>query len=204
MNDSIFMADRRTALLFLLVPLLVVGLTSPQGIGSNNDAQAKVEYTNIECGENECCGSPAPSLGCPMPPAGYRLRVPGIPSGASCRGACGVDCTPVSCTTDVPNYVLCVSNGASHRNCHYPVTECGSHICCRRHDQCYDNCAAFLPPDEVENCKRGCDNQCLVDPDCAPQLLNCPLWAIGEGPQPDRLRYVSSPVVGGLFPGPCP
>ncbi len=199
------MVQNRPIPFFLIASLVVAGFVSLLVHRPSNDAQAKakVEFSSPECGENECCGSPASAPPtepqCPSPPPGYRLRNPGIPSGALCRGACGVDCNPNACAA-VPNFVLCVGNATSHRNCHYPVTECGSHPACRTHDQCYDNCVAFLPPAEVANCQRGCDLQCLDEwPD-----LDCAAWALGNGPQPDRLRYTSPPVVGGLFPGPCP
>lgn len=164
-----------------------------------NSAQAKVELSPIECGENECCAGSTDPV-CPPAPSGYLLRDPHIPSGSLCRGACGVDCDYTdACTEDIVGITRCFGNATSHRWCTYSVTECGSHQACRTHDQCFDNCVAFLPPAEVANCQNGCNIQCIEDWND----LDCAAWATGHGPQPDRIRYVGPPSVGDLYDGPC-
>lgn len=166
-------------------------------------AVRRQELAPIECGENQCCGgisTPPSEPQCPPAPSGYLVRNPGIPSGSLCRGACGIDCDYTdACTDDIIGITRCFGNATSHRWCTYSVTECGSHQACRTHDQCFDNCVAFLPPSEVANCQNGCNIQCIEDWND----LDCAAWATGHGPQPDRLKYTFPPIVGDLYDGPC-
>lgn len=194
-----------------LVGVLFVVPGSPPAAGKVE----KVEYAPEEFGEKVCGGSTAGVPRCPSPPAGFQLKNPGIPSLARCRGACGPDCNPLDCAPGdnvclratacrVPNpasHVLCVENAdrTQHRRCTYAVTECGSHPACVRHDQCFDNCVAFRPPAEVAECQNGCNVECVENWGA----VSCAQWAIGQGDQPNTLRYTDPPIEGAVQNGPC-
>ncbi len=129
-----------------------------------------------------CYGAQLPNP-CPLPPAGYQLRDPGINSGSLCRGACGADCHPSACRPH-PDLVLTVGDLTTGvTTCTYKVVACGSHPGCVAHDNCYDGCAGRT----FEGlCKRNCDLQCKLDYNDA----DCIAWANGNGPQPNVIKFV--------------
>ncbi|MCX6669511.1 MAG: hypothetical protein NTV25_06875 [Methanothrix sp.] len=138
---------------------------------------------------------PIGTLGAPM------LRNPQIPSGSLCRGACGSDC-PGSCTPR-PDMTICIpdSTGKCYFNCTYTgVTECGSHLACREHDDCYDQCATEEGETDILGpCHGRCDDNCTRDYG----YLSCGRWALGYGPYDRMLTFSNPPTLTGPFPGPC-
>jgi len=153
--------------------------------------------------------APTPRACSPVPPpcpaiSGTELRNPGIASGSLCRGACGPDC-PSSCTTQRDRNA-CVSDGEGcFYVCSYSIQQCGTASGCRKHDACYDSCAA-----KGENsmcylggfCHCSCDLGCVADTGLA-GLVNCPLWAFGYGPTDSVITYSSPIAQSGPFQS-CP
>lgn len=165
---------------------------------------------------DQCPGTPAgvavDDKGCPICPicpiggSAPLLRNPGILSGSLCRGACGSDCS--TCTAQ-PNRTICVpdATGNFYYNCTYGgVVSCPTHLCCRKHDDCFDDAVAIYGEiDEVKGSRHAkCNADCLS---CVPDggWINCSKWLLGEGPlDPVRLNFSDPPILTGPFPGPCP
>ena len=171
-------------------------------VHAQKDRQIRVEPPGEGREGGEDRGSlPGPCPSVPPGPPDYKLRDPGIPSGSLCRGACGADCDPDACTQQ-NLLVLCIPSprGDKHRDCAYEVWKCGSHPCCVTHDLCFDACAS-LPVDEQDNCRDGCNVQCIEDEDCG--AINCGRWALGWDPYTGYLWFTKLKFVF-VKAGPCP
>ena len=95
-----------------------------------------------------------------------------------CRGACGMDC-PSSCEQD--EEFQCAGAGALIRVQTY---SCGTHLGCRQHDDCLDNCSqqhgegydcqAECHAEAVEDAHLGARHQPLQAQDAPPSLEALP------------------------------
>ncbi len=151
------------------------------------------------CGGGRSGGSVQPPAvpDCPLPPPGFKMEDPEILSGATCRGACGTNCTSPSCVGSSVNYEYCIGTSSAHRWCSYPYLMCGSHPFCVKHDNCYDHCVV-----RDETCYAACNAECAIDYPTRPDW--CASWLMGGGPYTDTLKYVNFAVVGEVQSGPCP
>ncbi len=128
------------------------------------------------------------ALACPDPPPGYQQVDPHIPSGATCRGACGGGC-PRTCE----DFTLCVDDESSSGHCDYTGKRCGTHQGCREHDDCYDACGPRGVLDlGVWRCRRACDLGCIR----RYGLAQCRSWMTGAGPYDGELSFTDPPVAG--------
>jgi hypothetical protein len=99
-----------------------------------------------------------------------------------CRGACGMDC-PSSCEQD--EEFQCAGAGALIRVQTY---SCGTHLGCRQHDDCLDNCSQ--QHGEGYDCQAECHAEAVEDWG----LENSTSWATGGGPfdgDPITFEYTS-------------
>ncbi len=98
--------------------------------------------------------------------------------GASCRGACGADCSSPSCMP---------GSGCD-------VT-CATHPFCQWHDACYDGCNGAFGCLSINDwaCKRGCDAECPIEYD----LTTCLEWAVGLGPSTGVMTFNECDPCGG-------
>ncbi|MGH6612692.1 DUF4157 domain-containing protein [Sphingomonas sp.] len=140
------------------------------------------------------------------PLSGIYVRNPGIASGASCRGTCGVDCPPEP-TCDAPyDRTVCEDVGDRHVwHVYRGYATCGTARGCRDHDACYDFAAmepiwgfgGYL----IGPMYRACDLEAM----CGYTFKQAVTWAMGGGPfDEDRMAYADQhDVLPGCL-GPCP
>ena len=165
--------------------LAVDGIVGPDTMGA-------LDAIFSESGQAPVCG-PAPRA--PEGGTAPLLTNPNIISRGLCRGACGMDC-PTNCTAS-PDEILCLPDSSG--TCHYTYTyqsvqQCGSHVGCRIHDNCYDICGA----DIYDSCHRSCDLDCFRI-----YGFQCDQWRRGNGPYDTLIRYSNAPIISAPISGPC-
>ncbi len=172
-----------------------------------------------------------PPITCPFAPTlpPNQIPQPGVPpfpqrqnpnaaSRGLCRGACGPDC-PDSCVAVNP-ITYCHYDAASgcHAQCVYTnVISCYTHVGCRVHDDCYDQCAITAGEMDLCGCPSRaclfgsiCDNPCHCgcDVDCGNAFgcATCAEWALGRrsAPTDGELFFTDTVAVGAASPGLCP
>ncbi len=180
-----------------------VGLENATGgyPGSEHDKNYRAVALNIQAAPPPCVPPRAPAPGSwhgtvRIP----ELTDPHIHSTSTCRGACGPDCPPTC--THAPDVVVCLPDAT--RSCHYTFTyhdvqECGSHLGCRIHDDCYDACAC-VGDCYTDPCHRNCDLQCFA----VYGTTQCNEWRKGNGPFDSHIQYSMPPEISAAIPGPCP
>lgn len=144
-----------------------------------------------------------PRLGGPRPDV--MARDPGLPSGAKCRGACGIDCPENNC--DAPaDLVICQNVGDRHEwHTYHGYATCGVAQGCLDHDACYD-AAAEMPVWGFGGVMFGpmyrvCDLEAL----CGYSFQQAVTWATGGGPYSGgRMAYADARTVRQGCLGPCP
>jgi outer membrane protein assembly factor BamB len=121
------------------------------------------------------------------------LQDPGIPSGSTCRGACGGGC-PDTCTdrNDINLLVKDPEDQAGYYLVTYEgVIICGTHAGCRWHDWCFDRCVEVYGETDVVSgrCHTVCNARAEYYGTIATSGINGPLsvltawnWKEGGGP----------------------
>jgi len=117
----------------------------------------------------------------------FLRKDPSVGSGSTCRGACGSGC-PDTCQAR-PDIIRCLPD-PNDENAHVfvrysDVIECGTHVGCRMHDDCFDECYDKYGEESViAPCHDACSAAIAVS--FGPQSA---AWAFGYGPYDGYYLY---------------
>ncbi len=130
----------------------------------------------------------------------FLRKDPSVGSGSTCRGACGSGC-PDTCQ-DRPDMTRCLPD-PNDENAHIfvrytDVIECGTHLGCRMHDDCFDECYDEYGEESVlAPCHDACSAAIAVS--FGPKKGAS--WALGYGPYDGYYLYSDPPEQSDPEPG---
>ncbi len=127
----------------------------------------------------------------------YQRDPPGIASGASCRGACGIDCT--ACEEHLHYRNTDPDTGEVWEYTNFNI--CGSHDGCREHDAAFDWAA-----DEKDETGRWAivypwHMSANIECTCNNLAGNCIAWALGQPPYDKTMYFADTAIRSDLRPG---
>jgi len=121
----------------------------------------------------------------------FLRKDPAVESGSTCRGACGSGC-PDTCQAR-PDIIRCLPD-PNDENAHVfvnyaDVIECGTHLGCRMHDDCFDECYDKYGEESViAPCHDACS--AFIAARFGPKSAS---WALGYGPYDGYYLYSDLP-----------